>query len=172
MSAPRARWQKIPPRTHARAQMQISRRGATCRAPIRGGGARAEQHAPPVGAARARAPRNAARGMAGGRSVKTVRVLCDGCEAAGANVYCRACRACACDACRARLHAAPACALGFESLGQCLGVLALCAACGKRPAMVCCAREERGGGSVCVRAADSLGCLCVAPEYQGGERRL
>lgn len=81
------------------------------------------------------------------RSVKVVRVLCDGCERASAVAYCTACNESACSACAEQLHArarktskrpsSRTCnGRSMKDLQKSVGVLALCTECRSRPASV------------------------------------
>lgn len=81
------------------------------------------------------------------RSVKVVRVLCDGCERASAVSYCSECSETACNTCVEQLHVrgrrqskrAPARSCKgrtLKDLQKAVGVLALCKMCRTRPAYV------------------------------------
>lgn len=81
------------------------------------------------------------------RSVKVVRVLCDGCERASAVAYCTACNESACTTCAEQLHvrgrrtskrsSARTCnGRSMKDLQKAVGVLALCTECRSRPASV------------------------------------
>lgn len=83
----------------------------------------------------------------GRRSVKVVRVLCDGCERASASVYCTECNESACHSCAEQLHVrgrrverrqkSRTCqGRAMKDLQKTVGVLALCTSCRVRPAHV------------------------------------
>lgn len=81
------------------------------------------------------------------RSLKVVRVLCDGCERASAVSYCTACNESACPVCAEQLHLRARRASkrsptrtcngrSMKDLQKAVGVLALCTECRSRPAYV------------------------------------
>ena len=83
----------------------------------------------------------------GRRSVKVVRVLCDGCERASASVYCTECNESACHSCAEQLHVrgrrverrqkSRTCqGRAMKDLQKTVGVLALCTSCRVRPVHV------------------------------------
>lgn len=114
------------------------------------------------------------------RSVKVVRVLCDGCERASAVAYCTACNESACTTCAEQLHvrgrrtskrsSARTCnGRSMKDLQKAVGVLALCTECRSRPASVRTAifslffflfwqnlLEGRRRGATCVAIENSL----------------